>query len=370
MEDRRNNRKVEQRRRDALSSDRARIQVGRISSFGLLELSRQRLNPSLAESQQEVCAHCAGTGRVKTLDFSAISIIRALEVEGIKGKANEITLTMATSVALYIMNNKRRLLNDLETRYGFTVQIETDDTMSTSHYKLETATRSMAPKISEGIRTVAIEDDGDDVSDDEDGDEENAKSSEERTQQNGTGERTEGDKRRRRGRRGGRGRGRGENREGGLENGEGDEARGNALAEDADGDDDIGNRVERDPEEGRDQNRGNREPREPRAEGDKNRRRRGGRGRGRDRADRPQGDRQPQGDQPQPRERDLRESQPRSNDDAPAQQSQPQAVQAVRASNAPSNDVRVSEPAAPRAYETVNEAPEKKKKGWWNKLVE
>ena len=367
MEDRRNNRKVEQRLRDALSSDRARIQVGRISSFGLLELSRQRLNPSLAEAQQEVCAHCAGTGRVKTLDFSAISIIRALEVEGIKGKANEITLTMATSVALYIMNNKRRLLNDLENRYGFNVMIETDDTMSTSHYKLETATRAAAPKISEGIRSVAIEDDEDDVT--EDDSEGEASESEERSSQNNNADRSErgeGDKRRRRGRRGGRGRGRDRDRtEGNREEGEaGDDSRGNLMADEFEGDDDIGNRAERDPEEGRDQNRGNREPREG---GERNRRRRGGRGRGRDRdrAERPSIE---NGEEPQPRERDLREGRPQNNDAPTPQAAQP--VQAVRASNAPSNDVHVSEPPAPRAYETVNEAPEKKKKGWWNKLVE
>src|SRR5690606_9228877 len=127
MDDRRNNRKEEQRPRDALANDRARIQVGRITSFALLELSRQRMNTSLAEAQTEVCAHCAGTGRVRTLDFSAISIIRALEAEGIKGKAADILLTMSSKVALYLLNNKRGLLNDIEARYGFAITVATDD---------------------------------------------------------------------------------------------------------------------------------------------------------------------------------------------------------------------------------------------------
>lgn len=391
MEDRRNNRKVEQRLRDALSSDRARIQVGRISSFGLLELSRQRLNPSLAEAQQEVCAHCSGTGHVKTLDFSAISIVRALEVEGIKGKSNEIHLTMAPSVALYIMNHKRKILNDIEARYGFEVLIETDETMSTSHYKLEGASRSMVPKPSEGIRTVAVEEgdfenEGEYTPEDEDDGEEGAQpqSNEgrfsERVQERGP--RPEGDRgldgqRRRRGRRGGRGRGR---------NGEGaPRLHENAVAgapsdfEGGDeGDESIGNRIPSDTEEGRDDNRGNREPREgaPRdgnREGGQ-RRRRGGRGRGN--GDRPQGDRS-QGGRPQgeraprpPREENSGNAGPRFESNpmtsAPASSFEPPVLRATP----PLNDRRGNEAPAPRDYEKVNQAPEEKKKGWWNKLVE
>lgn len=359
MEDRRNNRKVEQRLRDALSSDRARIQVGRISSFGLLELSRQRLNPSLAEAQQEVCAHCAGTGRVKTLDFSAISIIRALEVEGIKGKGNDVILTMATSVALYIMNNKRRLLNDIETRYGFDVRIETDDTMSTSHYKLETTARS-APKISEGIKTVAVEDSGEDFEEIEE--EEEEVSSESENNEAGRNDRPErdgeGGSRRRRGRRGGRNR-RGRDRDFGENRpqGESDENRGNVAEGEDDADDNIGNRAERDPEEGRDQNRGNREPRE----GGNRNRNRGGRGRGRNRnnGDRPPRENQQQGNQRPPQ---LREDRPPSADP------QVHAAPPIHVVARLSNDRQ--EQAQPRDYEKVNEAPEQKKKGWWNKLVE
>ena len=114
MEDRRNNRKVENKLRDSLSTDRARIQVGRISSFGLLELSRQRLNPSLTEMQLEACAHCQGVGYVPTLDFAAIKAIRAIEEQGIKGNAAELSVSVQEQVALYLLNHKRHMLAEIE----------------------------------------------------------------------------------------------------------------------------------------------------------------------------------------------------------------------------------------------------------------
>lgn len=369
MEDRRNNRKVEQRLRDALSTDRARIQVGRISSFGLLELSRQRLNPSLAEAQQEICAHCAGTGRVKTLDFSAISVLRALEVEGIKGKNNDICLTMAPSVVLYIMNNKRRLLNDIEARYGFAVSFITDETMSTSQFKLETAPRC-APKISEGITSVAMDVSNDDdfaETDMEEGDEEEAVSISQNNEQRGDRsergqeERGEGG-RRRRGRRGGRGRGRDRGDRGPRPEGDAafDDSHGNVVTEEHFPDDDIGNRAP--AEDGRDDNRGNREPREGREGG---RRRRGGRGRGRggDRGDRAPRDNGSGNGEDAPRA-PLREDRP------PHIEPQVHVAAPIQVVARPSNDRQPPETPAPRDYEKVNEAPEKKKKGWWNKLVE
>lgn len=368
MEDRRNNRKVEQRLRDALSSDRARIQVGRISSFGLLELSRQRLNPSLAEAQQEVCAHCAGTGRVKTLDFSAISIIRALENEGIKGKANEITITMATSVALYIMNNKRKLLADIEARYGFEVKIETDDTMSTSHYKIETAMRAMAPKPAEGIRGVSVEISDEDF--DEDVENDAVEEASENTEQREARPPRDDEGRRRRGRRGGRNRGRGRDSvHQDASPGGDDENRGNVAFDEEGFDeesDNIGNRAESDSEEGRDDNRGNREPREGR-EGGRRRGRRGGRGRGRDRGER--GDRGPRNNGNGP-DVDNREQPILREDHAPYNEPKVHAAAPIQAPPSVSNDRRPAEPQPTRDYEKVNQAPEQKKKGWWNKLVE
>jgi ribonuclease E len=352
MEDRRNNRKVEQRLRDALSNDRARIQVGRISSFGLLELSRQRLNPSLAEAQQEICAHCAGTGRVKTLDFSAISVIRALEVEGIKGKNNDIVVTMAPPVVLYIMNNKRRLLADIEARYGFSVTFVTDESLSTSQYKLEGVARA-APKIAEGISSVAMDETAEDVSEEEieesEGEEISAEEHGGRPRRS-QGDQEEGHGRRRRGRRGGRGRGRDRDR---APRGDGEaileESDGNRIESEDYPDDNIGNRAE--GEEAGDDNRGNREPREGR--------RRGGRGRGRGgRGER--GDRNNRGPRDENRERPLREDQP------PRIEPQVHAAAPIQVVTRPSNDA----PSEPKTYENVNQAPEKKKKGWWNKLVE
>lgn len=376
MEDRRNNRKVEQRLRDALSNDRARIQVGRISSFGLLELSRQRLNPSLAEAQQEICAHCAGTGRVKTLDFSAISVIRALEVEGIKGKGNDICLTMAPSVVLYIMNNKRRLLNDIENRYGFSVSFVTDETMSTSQFKLEAVARS-APKISEGIVSVAMDvsDEGDTAEEDMDeseGEDISAEKSGERAERQ-QGDSDEGrNGRRRRGRRGGRGRGRDRER-GPRPEGEAsfDEGNGNQVESEHYPEDDIGNRAMNGEDAG-DDNRGNREPREGREGGGRGGRNRGGRGRGRGGRDRERGDRNGNGGDRGPRpERapriDGTGPQPQLREDQPPRiEPQVHAAAPIQVVARPSND----RPAEPRDYEKVNQAPEKKKKGWWNKLVE
>lgn len=364
MEDRRNNRKVEQRLRDALSSDRARIQVGRISSFGLLELSRQRLNPSLAEAQQEVCAHCAGTGRVKTLDFSAISIIRALEVEGIKSKGQQdIILTMATSVALYIMNNKRKLLNEIEARYGFTVSFVTDDTLSTSQFKLETTAKSV-PVISQGIMSVPVIDSAEDsfeedIAEDDDDGETGKESSDNQNEGAEDGER---DSRRRRGRRGGRNRNRnGRDRDNKVEAGEEGGADVSSHSDDAD---DVGNTVESDPEEGRDDSRGNRPPREG---GNTRNRNRGGRNR--NRGGRPDNRNRPRADNDQGAQPMLRE------DHAPRVEREVHAaapIQAISAAPVVHAARPAPELAAPvrKDYETVNKAPENKKKGWWNKLIE
>lgn len=137
MEDYRNNAKVERRLKEALSTDRARIQVGRISSFGLLELSRQRLNPSLTEAQFEKCPHCKAVGVVRTTDSAAITALRALEDEGIRNRASQIFLSVANPVALYILNQKRELLADIERRYGTPVFIRVDDSLAPAGYKIE-----------------------------------------------------------------------------------------------------------------------------------------------------------------------------------------------------------------------------------------
>lgn len=137
MEDRRNNARVERRLREALSTDRARIQVGRLSSFGLLELSRQRLNPSLSETQFQQCPHCKGTGRIRTPDSAAILVMRAIEEEGLSGRSSEIALHVPAEVAVYILNHKRTMLAAMEARHGFKTFVTTDESLAPSGYRIE-----------------------------------------------------------------------------------------------------------------------------------------------------------------------------------------------------------------------------------------
>ncbi len=137
MENYRNNHKVERKMREALSGDRARIQIGRISNFGLMELSRQRLNPSLAEAQYEPCSHCNGTGTVHTVDAAAIQALRALEEEGTLRRSTRIIMNLSPNVALYILNHKRELLADIESRYSFKCFIQVDDKIAARQYSIE-----------------------------------------------------------------------------------------------------------------------------------------------------------------------------------------------------------------------------------------
>lgn len=209
MEEHRNNAKVERRLREALSTDRARIQVGRISSFGLLELSRQRLNPSLTEAQFEKCPHCKGVGNIRTVDSATIMALRALEEEGIHGRATQIFLSVPNAIALYILNQKRDMLATIEKRYGFTVFVRVDESLAPTGHQIESF--KAAPT-------------DDDVNDDEDHDGQNdedvsdsGEDSEEKSEARQNQRRDQNREGRREGHREGRGRDRGdyhENREG------------------------------------------------------------------------------------------------------------------------------------------------------------
>ncbi len=137
MEERRNNGKVERRMKEALSGDRARVQVGRISSFGLMELSRQRLSPSLTEAQYEKCNTCNGLGLIRTDDAMSIVVLRAIEEEGIRARAAQIIVQVTGSVALYILNHKRRKMAQIEERYGLQVLLRIDDNIPASEYRVE-----------------------------------------------------------------------------------------------------------------------------------------------------------------------------------------------------------------------------------------
>ena len=137
MEDGRNIRKVERRLREAMKTDRARLQIGRISNFGLLELSRQRLRPSLLETSSQICPHCRGTGTILSTESMAMRVLRAIEEEGIRMRTSEITVRVPTEVALYILNQKRSTLVDLEARYGFKVILAGDDTVIPPDIEIE-----------------------------------------------------------------------------------------------------------------------------------------------------------------------------------------------------------------------------------------
>jgi ribonuclease E len=137
MEQKKHNSMVERRMKEALKNDRARIQVGHISHFGLLEMSRQRLRPSLAEASFILCPHCGGTGHVRSTENAAIHVLRGIEDEGSKRRAAEIVVYAATPIALYILNHKRERLGEIERRYAMGVTVLGDDTQVASQYRID-----------------------------------------------------------------------------------------------------------------------------------------------------------------------------------------------------------------------------------------
>ena len=162
MEEPRNNRAVERRLKDCLKSDRARIQVGRISSFGLLEMSRQRLRPSLFEASSVPCTHCAGAGYVRSTESTALLVLRAIEEEGIRGRAGGLDVHAPSSVALYILNQKRDALIEIESRYGVRVTVLADDSLIVPNFSVELDTslppqpREATDEVIEAVETVEV----------------------------------------------------------------------------------------------------------------------------------------------------------------------------------------------------------------------
>ncbi len=136
MEENRNQQTVERRLKDALRHDRARIQVGSISHFGLLEMSRQRLRPSLVESVSQPCPHCAGTGRVRSVNASALQMLRVIEDEAARSSGRDIDLSCHGEVALYILNEKRASIAWLEQQYDCTITINADNELTPPDYRL------------------------------------------------------------------------------------------------------------------------------------------------------------------------------------------------------------------------------------------
>jgi ribonuclease E len=129
MEEKRNNRAVERRLKECLRHDRARIQVGRISHFGLLEMSRQRIRTSVLESSTEKCPHCGGSGHVRSVSSLALQVLRALDEQLIKGATHNLIARTRPDVALYVLNQKRAHLRSLEERFAITITISADETI-------------------------------------------------------------------------------------------------------------------------------------------------------------------------------------------------------------------------------------------------
>ena len=153
MDERRNNNAVEKRLKDKLKTDRARIQIGRISGFGLLEMSRQRLRPGMIETTTQPCPSCHGTGLIRSDDNLALSILRQIEEEGVRRRTREVLVRCPVGISNFIMNQKRDHVAQIELRYGLSVRVEGDPSLVSPDFTIEkfkTATR-FVPEASEPV---------------------------------------------------------------------------------------------------------------------------------------------------------------------------------------------------------------------------
>ncbi len=151
MDERRNNLAVEKRLKDKLKTDRARIQIGRISGFGLMEMSRQRLRPGMLESTTQPCAHCHGTGLIRSDDSLGLQVLRALEEEGTRKRSKEVVLRAPIGIVNFLINQKREHIALIEARSGMSVRIECDPSMISPDFtieKLKVATRVVPENLS------------------------------------------------------------------------------------------------------------------------------------------------------------------------------------------------------------------------------
>lgn len=238
MEEKRNNRAVEKKLKDCLKNDRARIQVGRISHFGLLEMSRQRIRASVLESTTQVCQHCGGTGHVRSESSIALHVLRGVEEYLLRNTTHNITVRCTPETALYLLNHKRGTIVDYEGRFGVSIIIAADAGVGAQHFAIDRGEAVENPvKIESLIQMLPnfVEEEDDFVAEvEEDEDEEEivkAQTSEPRQQQQGDNGEEGKRKRKRRRRRRGKG-GQGE------QNGALDAQSGDAEGDDAEGDDD------------------------------------------------------------------------------------------------------------------------------------
>ena len=171
MDESKNNRAVEKKLKDCLKDDRARVQMGKISAFGLMEISRQRRRSGVLEGTTHVCEHCGGTGRVRSVESSALAALRTLELEALKG-GGEATLKTPRAVGLYILNEKRAHLARLQQTLGLFVTVVVDDDMAHAdcliertsmeqrpdHAAIAAPTAAYAPMVDDGYDDEAFED--------------------------------------------------------------------------------------------------------------------------------------------------------------------------------------------------------------------
>ncbi|UAB90474.1 Rne/Rng family ribonuclease [Ruegeria sp. SCSIO 43209] len=184
MDERKNNSAVEKRLKDKLKTDRARIQVGRISGFGLLEMSRQRLRPGMLEATTQPCPSCHGTGLIRSDDNMALSILRQIEEEGTRRRSREVLVRCPVSIANFLMNQKREHIAQIEARYGLSVRIEGDVHLVSPDFSMEkfkTASRVVPEATAPVVSVDASLMDMVDATDEDENEEETAVQSEEET---------------------------------------------------------------------------------------------------------------------------------------------------------------------------------------------
>lgn len=136
---------VERRLRESLKQDRARIQVGRISQFGLLELSRQRLRPSILESLTQPCQACSGTGYIRSVESTALALLRSLEDVGIQGKVSDVEVAVSAALVLYLFNNKRSSIESIERKFNLKIRLVQDITLTEEAFVLKNSPSKIPP---------------------------------------------------------------------------------------------------------------------------------------------------------------------------------------------------------------------------------
>ena len=357
MEEGRNDREVEKRLRDAVKNDRARVQIGKISQFGLLEMSRQRLRAGVIAGSTVTCPHCAGIGLVRSTESTALRVLRGLEEEGEKNRAAAVTVRIANDVAIYVLNQKRNELSRIEAEHGMEIFFDPKEGLAAGTFELE-RTKQRDPSERPRNSAVSIEagfvpssepepdyeeesEEEEDVLETDAGQQDARDDEEERPAQSERGERGDRDGGRRKRRRGGRGRNR--DRDGQRPSGA---DTGAAVAAPVEGAQIEGAQASASED-------GEFEPAAPGVNGElprKRRRRRGRRG-GRDRADRPAGD----GQGGFVREADRFGTAPDEIDTTPTD----------AAPGAPSMPVWSLKDDIPDTTPTDDAKPSKK--GWWQK---